>query len=441
MRVLIVDIEGMNLDFALRCAAAGDDVRLYRYQVKHKDRHGEGFKQITLVDDWQSSMPWARDGLIFCTGNFVHLYELDRYRELGYKIFAPSVASAKLEIDRGAGMDAMRAAGIDILPYEEFGSLEEAMRFARKSDKSWVFKPLGDETDKSLTYVADDPADLVGWLARQIAVGKKLKNKCMLQQKIDVLSEIGVSGWMGPEGFLQDKWQILIEHKKLMPGEHGPQTGEMGSIAQYCEDDKLADEMLKPLEPAIRALGHRGDFAVGAIVDRSGKAWPCEFTARAGYPAWFIQIASHRGSPSKWMRDLLDGKDSLRVSYDVAIGVVVAQPRFPYGNSPSELIEGNPISGIEEHWDDIHLVGVMMGKGPKMEVGRVVDGPIMMTAGEYVLVATALGKTVTSAQLKVYRTLDSIHLPNAIYRTDIGDKVIDNLPRLKRFGYLKDMAA
>ena len=66
------------------------------------------------------------------------------------------MASARLEINRAAGMEAMQAVGIDIPPYTTFNSLEGAEAFARKSDRAWVFKPMGVEEDKSLTYVSKD---------------------------------------------------------------------------------------------------------------------------------------------------------------------------------------------------------------------------------------------------------------------------------------------
>jgi len=219
----------------------------------------------------------------------------------------------------------------------------------------------------------------------------------------------------------------------------GPATGEQGSVTQYCTRDKLAEEMLLPFEAILRTLGHRGDFAIGAMLDKKGKAWPLEFTARCGYPAWWIQSASHRGDPAKWMRDLLAGKDTLKVSNDVAIGVVMAQPRYPYNNSPPELVEGVPIAGVEDVLADVHLVEAMMGKGPVMEDGRVVERPTYQTAGEYVLVATGLGKTVGKAQERVYGTIDHIRFPNRMFRTDIGQKVRDHLGAFHAAGYLMDM--
>lgn len=441
MNILIVDIENMGLDFALRCAAAGHDVRLYRHMPKRQERYGEGFKEFEIVRDWRGSMDWAKEGLIVNTGNYALLHDLNRYREFGYPVFSPTPMSAALEIDRMRGIEAARAAGIAVPEYHEFGSLEEAEAFARKSDHAYVFKPGGDEENKALTYVADEPAELVGWLRRQIKAGKKLK-RCLLQEKIDMLAEIGVSGWCGPAGFLPDKWQICFEHKKLMPGECGPNTGEAGTVCQYAETDKLAEEALIPMELALRALGHVGDFAFGGAVDKSGKAWFFEWTARFGYPAWWIQISSHRGDPAKWMRDLLDGKDSLRVSYDVAIGVVCGQPPYPYSHDvPQDMVEGNPISGVEEAGENVHLASVMLGSGAHMEDGAIKEGPQYQTTGPYVLVCTGLGKTIEKAQQKVYRCVDEIKFPDKIYRNDIGRKVIEKLPDLHKHGYALDMKA
>ena len=441
MRILCIDQEAMALDFVLRCAEADHEVRWFRYSKKPL-RDGEGFKGFKIIDEWQSSMAWAKDGLIWCSGNFRYLHELDRFRtDLGYQVFAPTVASARLEIERGAGMEAMKAAGMTLPAYEMFDSLDAAAAFARKSDRAWVFKPLGDTDDKGMTYVSRDPADLVGWLQRQIARGAALKGKCMLQEKIDLLCEYGVSGWFGPDGFLPGKWQICFEHKPLMNGDIGPNTGEQGTVMQYTDAEKLADECLAPMAPALAALGHRGDFAVGVGIDIAGRAWPFEFTARAGWPAFLIQCASHRGDPAKWMRDLLDGRDSLRVSNDVAIGVVLAQPRYPYNASPPDMVEGNPVEIPEAVRADIHPVAMMRGRGPMMRDGRVVEGEIYQTSGEYVAVATGLGKTVEAAQKRVYRTVKAVHFPSMMYRTDVGDKVKENIAALHRFGYALDMEA
>jgi len=438
MRILIADVESQGLGLALRAVEAGHEVRLARWS-RTPIRDGDGFSSISIVDDWRPSMAWVKGGLVITTGNARWMTEMDRFRDFGFDIFGPTARSAELEINRQAGMEAMQAVGIEVPAYQSCNSLEEAEKLARKSPDPMVFKTLGSEDDKSLTYVADDPADMVGWLGRQIARGMRLKGPCMLQAKIDMVAEIGVSGWFGPEGFLPDKWQTCFEHKKLMAGDNGPNTGEMGTVCQYVETDKLADEMLVPMAPILRTAGHRGDFAVGAGIDSKGRCWPFEFTARLGWPAFPIQLASHRGDPVLWMKDLMLGKDTLRVRTDVAIGVVLAQPRFPYGGAPTEAVEGNPIRGLEGAWPDVYPFAVMAGKGPMMRDGEVVAGTICQTSGECVAVATGLGRTVEQARRRVYDTVDQVRFANRMFRTDIGEKLADQLPFLHEHGYATQM--
>lgn len=434
MRVTVLDNENMGLDFCARCVEDGHEVKWYR--DSKPTRAGEGFYGIDIVKDWKDAIEWAgKDGLIILTGNAKFLPQMDRYRDLGFKVFGPTVRSAALEIDRGLGMKVMQEVGIEVPHYEQFKSLKEAEAFARKADQAYVFKTLGSEEDKSLSYVASDPADLVGWLQRKQAQGLTLKGPCMLQEKIDMVSEIGVSGWFGPEGFLADKYQRCWEYKKLMPGDFGPATGEMGTVCQYVESDKMFDEMLKPMEAYLLKAGHRGDFAIGCGVDSKGKAWPFEFTARLGWPAFFIQVASHKGDVCKWMRDLLDGKDTLKVDYRPAVGVLMTQPPFPCFDGEADEIEGNPISGCEDVWDQVHPVGMMIGKGPVMKDDKVSDGPIYQTAEEIVCVVTGLGSTVTKARDSAYDAVDQIKFSNRMARTDIGLKLEEELPTLHKLGW------
>lgn len=764
MRCLIIDSDRVGLDLAMRAAAAGHEVKLFRYQSK-PTRYATGFFPLfTLVDRWQDHMAWARDGIVVLTANNRYVAELERYREFGFEktIFAPSVASAELEIERSVGMRLMEAIGANMPPYQTFNSLDEIEAFALKSDKCWVFKPAGSEEDKSSTYVSKDAADLVGWIRRKKKSGTKFKGKLMLQERVDRLCELGISGWMGPEGFIPEKFQLCWEHKPLCDGDVGPacftpdaevltvdgwkawpsvteedlicsledenikfvspsrvvcedfdgdlvgwesptvnilvtpghnmyvqddhyrkpfwfepaietfgqartimraggewkgemsnlpscarsgaiewaallgayiadgnckknsivfgncpshksvefikiasaagfeakmygrdlyinsidlvtyckdfglsmekyvpqyiknspppmisaflrgyglgdgnrrstnltystsssrladdlhelclkvgwaasvatrdrrgeshmlngyecvnrlvgyevrvsqtkskselspscayrekyqgkvycvtvpshviyvrrngkscwigQTGEMGSCTAYCETDPLAQDFLLPLETALRALNHRGDTAINCIIDKQGKAWFLEFTMRCGYPAWWIQVASHKGDPLEWMKGLLCGQDKLRVSFDPAIGVVMGRTDFPYDERPPADAEGLPLRGADDFLADLHLVEVMKGTGPTMVGGKVMDAPGYQTAGTYVAVATSLGRTVTKARERAYNVVDQISWPDRIYRTDIGKKVIDSLPALHKHGYALDVA-
>jgi phosphoribosylamine--glycine ligase len=435
MRVLVVDSDRCGLDFSLRALAAGHDVRMFRPSGT-VSRDGQGFTGLTITSDLQGGIRWAgKDGLIKTVANDKYLVELDRWKALGYPVFGPTVASAQLEIDRALGMRVMEQHGMNMPKYHQFATLSACLAFAWKAEQPYVFKTLGSEQDKSLTFVASDPGQLVAWLEKKIKDGMRLKGPCMLQEKIaDMIAEVGIAGYMGRDGFLQGKWEISFEHKKLCSGNFGPATGESGTAIACVESDPLAD-ILQSFETHLRALGHTGDVAINGGVDKRGVYWPFEFTARAGWPDEFIRLSLHRGDPVLWMRDALQGKDTLKCSKDVAIGVVVAQKPYPFADGTPEQVEGKPIYGVDAISDDVHFVQVMMGRGPQWDGKRTVVKPIPLTTGPYVMVITGHGKTLSDANRKVYQNVCSIQLADAIVRDDIGEKI--DLSALHALGIAK----
>lgn len=434
MRLFILDADRCGLDLALRSIAAGHDVRLFRppgLQVKD----GAGFPFLKISSDLKDCIKWAgKDGLIVTTANCKYLDELDRWREFGYPIFAPTKASAKLEIDRAHGMEVMKMHGMNIPVYHEFKSLKDALAFAWKADKPFVFKTLGSEEDKSLTFVPSDPGQLVEWIDQKIKSGMRLKGPCMLQEKVsDMIAEVGIAGYMGSQGFLEDKWEISFEHKKLCSGDYGPSTGESGTVIQIVKESKLAD-ILKSFEYHLRAIGHMGDIAINGGVDKNGEYWPFEFTAREGWPDSVIRRSLHRTDEATWMRAAWEGRDELKTSYDCAIGVVLAQKPYPFGDGTPDEVEGKPIYGVEDVADQVHFMQVMMGKGAVWDGKKTSIEDLPRTTGPYVAIITGQGKTVCDAHKDVMNAVDSISLADGILRNDIGEKLEKQLPLLHKVG-------
>lgn len=444
MNVLILDTDATGLDLAYRAAEAGHAVRWW--VPPHKDgskaRDGEGFTGIEKVSAWKPHMAWAKSGIIINLFNDQKLTtELDRWRSFGMPIFGPTVKSANLEWNRGDGMNFMEQHGIEVPEYTEFKNFDEALKFAWKAQDPFVFKPMGDEEDKSLTYVASDPADLVGWMMMKKSNGLKMKGSCILQKKIDLIAEMGVSAWVGKNGFLPGKFNLNFEFKKLMNQDYGPATGEMGSICRYVDDDKLAREVLIPFEESMVKLGHIGDFDIGCGIDKHGKAWPMEFSNRFGWPSTQILMACHESDPVEWMRDaVVSGKDTLQVDDRMSIGIVMARPPFPNKNDDPQSSVGYPISGLEDVWDHVSPWQMMLEDGPVMEGGKMITTqPIYKTTGEYVCVVTAKGSDVHDVVAEVYETVDRIKFADRMVRTDVGAKLEKQLPKLHSLGYAVDM--
>jgi phosphoribosylamine--glycine ligase len=432
MKLLLVDQDGCGLALAWRATMAGHKVRWFVKPSKTNDPTvGEGFG-IQKVANWQSHTEWA--DLIFCTSNGDYINKLEALGKQGKKYFGPSVASANLEIKRGEGMKFLEAHGIECPPFRTFKNLAEAEKFCLKSDYRWVFKTLGDNEDKSLSYCSKSPADMISKLRKWQELGMNPKGEVMLQEFIPGI-ELGVSRWMGAEGWCSPP-NINWEHKKLMPGDHGPNTGEMGTVMCYEKAEKLSKEMLDPIEKDLLKLGHLGDCDVNCIIDEKGKAWPLEFTNRPGWPAFNLMMSQHKGDPIQWMLDACEGKNSLSVTYEPGVCVVLAIPKFPYSDSDLKFTGGNPIYGVtKENRRYLQPQGVKIAKMPDMEGKTVVERAIWVTAGDYVMVVNGIGGTVSKASERAYKTADEIGISDKIMRTGIGDKLEESLPKLQKMGY------
>lgn len=438
MNVLIISRwgGGGELDFALRCLEDGHKVKwFYPKRASKLDlRFGQG--QVEHVSDWSQWMRWA--DLIFLADNVRYLQQLEPYFERRFPIVGPRAKAAAWELDRKLGQDVFKKHGIPVPPYREFSNYDQAIAFVNKSGKRYVSKPCGDEDDKSLSYCSSSPADMVYMLERWKRLGR-IKAEFILQDFIPGI-EMAVGAWFGPHGFNSqfcENW----EHKKLMAGDKGPATGEMGTVLRYVTRSKLADLVLKPLEEALSALGYCGYVDVNCIIDEHGRPWPLEFTMRPGWPTFCIQQALVRGDRAEWLAQLARGVDTKPWSDEIAVGVVVGIPPYPYAVEPQEKTIGVPVYGVDDsNRDNVHPCSMMMGSAPVDLSGKVMKAPCLLTAGDYVLVASGSGPTIRSAQRRAYNVLEKIKIPaSPFWRPDIGDRLKSQLPDLQSMGYAKGL--
>jgi phosphoribosylamine---glycine ligase len=437
MNLLIIDQDGNGLDLALRTLGYGHSVKWFVSNHKDGTVTKVGIGLVDRVSEWEKWMQWA--DCIFLTGNDKYIDRLEDFRKFGYPIFGPSKASTQLEINRQFGMKTLEKHGVKCPDYKTFNSFDDAERHVWKTEGRYVFKTLGDEEDKSMSYVSKTPADMINKIREWKKKGSKLKGPCMLQDYVSGI-EMGVSCWFSPKmGF--GKWKnINFEHKKLMSGNFGPNTGEQGTVMQYTRKDRLFDEVLKPMESFLAQLGHVGDIDVGCIIDKQGQPWPLEFTARAGWPAFYIMQREHIGDPLLWMIDLMDGKDTLEVSEQVAVGYVLSQPEYPYTTDKNERSIGNPIYGItDENWDHLHPADMMKGRAVDMKDGHPVEQDMFVSSGEYALVISGLGDTVRKSVKDAKKVIDEICLSDGQIRDDIGEELEEQLPELHKHNYALSM--
>jgi phosphoribosylamine---glycine ligase len=436
LRILVVDVHGLALDWCLRCQAAGHQIKWFYPPATNRKNIGKGL--VPLVDDWREWMRWA--DMVFLTYNTKYLRDVDAWRAReGIKVIGATQAAAEWELNRTAGQKVFKDAGVDVLPYKEFSDYDAAISYVKKENRRFVSKPCGDEPDKSLSYVSKSPEDLIFMLGKW-KKQQKLKGKFILQDFVPGV-EMAVGGWFGPGGF-NEGWCENFEEKNLMAGGCGPNCGEMGTTLRYVKKSKLADKVLKPLEDAIDILGYVGYCDVNCIIDEDGNPWPLEFTMRPGWPTFNIQQALHTGDPAEWLADLSEGRDSRRLLLNkVALGVVLAIPDFPYSHATQKEVSGSPIYGITPALlENIHPCEMMQGEAPDQLNGKILTVPMMVTSGDYVLVTSGVGGTVREARGKAYRVMKRLTTPSSpFWRPDIGVRLKTQIPELQAKGYATNL--
>ena len=437
-RLLVVDPPGSGVDISIRAQRAGHDVRLFVKRDAKTEHIGRGFVQC--VDDFR---PWLRwSDLVICTDNTIYLVDLERHRQEGAFVVAASPEAASWEINREKGMEVFKKAGIATIPSKTFNNYDNAIAFIKSTMKRYVSKPSGDGlADKALSYVSHSPEDMIYMLQRWKRLGK-LKSPFILQEFVKGI-EAGVSGYFGPHGW-NSGWEENFEFKKLMNDDLGCATGEQGTVLRIVDKSKLADKVLVPLTAQLHKLNYCGDIDVNCIIDERGTAWPLEFTMRCGWPAFQLHMAlCGDGDPVLWLLALAKGEDARPFIRDkIACGVVLSIPDYPYSHMTRKEVVGVPIYGIKPSlWKHIHPCEMMLADKVPVCVGdKIVDMPHPATAGDYVLVMTAIADTVRDAALTCCRRLKTLNIPNSpMWRTDIGKRLAQQLPKLQALGYAKGM--
>ncbi len=434
MNILCISNDLSIAPMSLRLKKEGHNVRLF---ALNDDQRNNLDQMIEKTDNWEKEIDWVgQEGLfIFDTTGYGKIQ--DELRKKGYSVIGGSDFGDKLEDGRQFGQEILSSCGAQIAPLINFSRGEEAIDFVRKNKGPWVIKQNGHE-DKPFSYVGqcENGKDVEDVLGRYAKSKKNESDSIDLQKKIEGV-EIGVgryfngTDWVGPI-------EMNLEHKNLCNGNLGPQTYEMGTLMWYDEDEnnRFFKDILAKLKPILVKGDFRGDVEVNCIVNEEG-AFPLEFTARFGFPALQLQSELHVSPWGEFLKAVADGQPyDLQYKKGYGIVVLVATPPFPYAITSKEYSSlGVEIifDGVtEEDFEHIHFEEVSL----KKEDGR--DIFYVASDSGFIMHVTGMGDTVKEARKKTYNLINKIIIPKMFYRTDIGEKFIqEDYANLKKWGWLK----
>ena len=342
---------------------------------------------------------------------------VDVFRARGLRIFGPTRAAAQLESSKDFAKRFMARHGIPTAKFQTFSDLAAAHAYIDREGAPIVIKADGLAAGKGVV-VAMDLAEA------HSAVDMMLADNKLGDAGARVVIEEFLDGEEASFIVMADGRHALAmatsqDHKRLLDGDRGPNTGGMGaySPAPVVTPEIHARVMREVINPTIAGMAadgivFTGFLYAGLMIKPDGTLRVLEFNCRFGDPETQPIMMRLKSNFVELIDAGIDGRlDQVQAEWDrrVALGVVMAAANYP--ETPRK---GDVIRGLPAPVEDAHVFHA----GTALRDGQVV------TAGGRVLCVTALGDNVRTAQARAYEVLNQIGFDGMQCRRDIGHRAI-----------------
>ncbi len=342
---------------------------------------------------------------------------VDAFHVANLKIFGPTQAAAQLEGSKDFAKAFMMRHHIPTAAYATFSDAAEAHAYVKQQGAPIVIKADGLAAGKGVVVaMSDDEA--------HAAIDTMLSDNKLGSAGARVVIEEFLTGEEASFIVMVDGKNILAlatsqDHKRLLDGDQGPNTGGMGaySPAPVVTPEIHAKVMHDIIRPTVEGMAkdgmpYTGFLYAGLMISPDGGVKTLEFNCRMGDPETqpimmrlksdFVALAEHA------VNGTLDQAVAI---WDrrTALGVVMASANYP--DTPRL---GDEITGLPKNLEDTHVFHAGTA---------LVDGKVL-TSGGRVLCVTALGETVKFAQQQAYKIIDEIKFDGAQFRTDIAYRAL-----------------
>jgi len=341
---------------------------------------------------------------------------VDIFRKKGLTIFGPTQKAALLEGSKIYMKNFLKRHNIPTARYLETDSFDEASEFIDELEAPIVVKADGLCAGKGV-IIASSKEEAKKETQRMLsgeAFGEAGK-RVIIEEFLDgyELSVFAISD--GEEYIL---FPAAQDHKRLLDGDKGPNTGGMGA---YAPTPLIDEELYKKIEekiitPTIKGMREEGTpfegvlFAGLMIVDK--EPYVLEFNVRFGDPECEVLMPLLKTPASElFYKSATKNLKELKVEFldKYAVGVVLASQNYPYGKSkPTEIIIDEIVHKDLAQHAHICYAGVSL-----------IEGKLFATGGR-VLVCVGIGDSIEEARKYAYLLTGQVHFAGKKFRRDIA---------------------
>jgi phosphoribosylamine--glycine ligase len=342
---------------------------------------------------------------------------VDAFRAAGLKIFGPTQAAAQLESSKDFAKRFMTRHHIPTAFFETFSEIAPAKAYVEKHGAPIVIKADGLAAGKGVV-VAMSKGEAFD------AIDMMLSDNKLGDAGARVVIEEFLTGEEASFIVMVDGKNVLAmatsqDHKRLLDGDLGPNTGGMGaySPAPVVTPTIHARALREVILPVVRGMEsegitYTGFLYAGLMISPEGGLKVLEFNCRMGDPETQPIMLRLKSDFAVLVEHAIEGTlDQVEAEWDrrTALGVVMAAANYP--DTPRK---GDVITGLPKKLEEAHVFHA----GTTTQDGKTV------TNGGRVLCVVALGDMVRQAQKNAYDIADTIHFDGQQMRRDIGYRAI-----------------
>ncbi|MCF6367097.1 MAG: phosphoribosylamine--glycine ligase [Bacteroidales bacterium] len=337
---------------------------------------------------------------------------VDYFKEKDIKVFGPDKKSAQLEASKIFAKQFMQKYGIATADFKIFNNTNDAKYFTAKKLGDLVIKFDGLAAGKGVFVCStiDEANEALEELEK--AYGENVD--FIIEDKIkgDEISIIGFT-----DGKTIKLLQTSQDHKQLLNGDKGPNTGGMGA---YSPVDGISNELMQKIKnkivnPTLKGIqtenmNYKGMIYFGIMV-KDTEPYLLEYNARFGDPETEVLLPALKNDLYEVVDACLSGElknITFEFEDDYFADVVLVS-----GGYPKAYKKGYEITGLQ----DIEKDTLIFHAGTKKE------GDKILTNGGRVINVVCKGKTLNEALEKTYNEANKISFTDMFYRNDIGKRI------------------
>ena len=337
----------------------------------------------------------------------------DRLRAEGRAVMGPSAAGAQIEASKAFAKEIMAAAGVPTASSGTFTDLPSALTYVDQHAEPLVVKASGLAAGKGAVVCGTrkEAAQTVRAMLGDGAFGEA--GRVVVVESFLEGEEISLFGLTN--GTAVEFLPAAQDHKRLLEGDQGPNTGGMGAyspVALATPDliERARQEIYFPVLAELRRRGtpFSGVLYAGLMVDRAGALSVVEFNCRLGDPEAQVVLPLLQGGFTDASARIADGQspNSLPTGPGAAVTTVLAAKGYP--DRPER---GAPIALPT----DLPPGVMVFHAGTNRD-----DSNRLRVAGGRVLNVTAVASSFSEAQRLSREGAEQIEFEGKFFRRDIG---------------------